>query len=122
MTTNYIEVRKHYLEQLGQMGKELPGPMSGFGRLHAEVVKNDALDQKTKELMSLAVAIAVHCDGCIACHVHDAIEAGATRAELMDTIGVALLMGGGPGTVYSTHAMDAIDQFMAEKAKVISSN
>lgn len=122
MATNYIEVRKQYLEMAGQLGKEIPGTMSSFMRLHGEVVKDGAMDQKTKELISLAIAIDVHCDGCIACHVHDAIQAGATRAELMETIGVAVLMGGGPATVYGSHAMEAIDQFTAEKAKVAASN
>jgi hypothetical protein len=40
----------------------------------------------------------------------------------METIGVAVLMGGGPATVYGSHAVEAIDQFTAEKAKVASSN
>lgn len=52
--------------------------------------------------------------GCIAYHVHDAVQAGATRKELLETIGVALLMGGGPGSIYAAHTMDAMDQFLPE--------
>jgi AhpD family alkylhydroperoxidase len=54
------------------------------------------LSAKTKELVALAISIVVHCEGCIAYYVHDAVEAGATRQELLETISVALLMGGGP--------------------------
>jgi len=112
MTTNFVELHQHLLERLGQLGSELPGSMSGFSRLHKKSVEAGAVDAKTKELMALAIGIAVHCEGCIAYHTHDAVQAGATRAELLETIGVAIMMGGGPASVYAAHAMDAIDQFI----------
>jgi AhpD family alkylhydroperoxidase len=64
--------------------------------------------------MALAISIAVHCDGCIAYHTHDAVKAGATRAELLETVAVGVLMAGGPGTIYAAHALDAIEQFLPE--------
>jgi AhpD family alkylhydroperoxidase len=112
MTTNYIEYHQHLEQRLIQLGVELPGPMSGFARLHKKVVEDGALSGKVKELMALAISIAVGCEGCIAYHVHDAVAAGATRPELLETIGVGLLMGGGPGSIYAAHAMDAIEQFL----------
>ena len=113
MTVDFIELHQHIQERLGELGSNLPGPMSGFARLHKKAVETGALDAKTKELMALAIGIAVRCEGCIAYHTHDAIQAGATRQELLETIGVAILMGGGPASIYATHAMDAIDQFLA---------
>lgn len=112
MITDYVKLHEHLEERLAQLGSELPGPMSGFTRLHRKVVEAGALEAKTKELIALAIGIDVHCEGCIAFHTHDAIQAGATRAELLETIGVALMMGGGPASVYAAYAMDAIDQFM----------
>jgi AhpD family alkylhydroperoxidase len=120
MTTDYIAYRDHLEERLAQFGKEMPGPMTGFARLHKKAVENGALSGKTKELMALAISIAVHCEGCIAYHIHDAIQAGATRPELLETLGVALFMGGGPASIYTAHAMDAIDQFLpAEDGSVL---
>ncbi len=120
MTTNYVEYHQHLEERLGQLGQELPGPMSGFARLHKKAVEEGVLNAKTKELMALAISIAVRCDGCIAYHVHDAVKAGATRAELLETIGVAILMGGGPASMYAAHALDAIDQFLPTLAPASS--
>ncbi len=114
--TNYVEYHQHLAVRLEQLGQELPGPMSGFSRLHKKAGEEGSLSHKTKELMALAVSIAVRCDGCIAYHVHDAVAAGATRPELLETIGVAVLMGGGPAAMYAAHAMDAIEQFMATPA------
>ncbi len=113
MKTNYVETYEHVQGQLGRLGSEIPGPMSGFSRMHKKSVEAGVLDTKTKELMALTIGIAVRCEGCIAYHTHDAIQAGATRPELLETIGVALMMGGGPASIYATYAMEAIDQFLS---------
>jgi len=114
VTTNYVLEHHHLEERLAQLGHELPGPMTGFARLHRKALEDGALAMKTKEMMALAISIVVGCDGCIAYHVHDAVKAGATRQELLETVGVALLMGGGPGSIYAAHALDAIEQFLTE--------
>jgi AhpD family alkylhydroperoxidase len=115
MTTNYVDYHKHLEERLSQLGRDLPGPMSGFARLHKKSVEEGALSAKVKELMALAISIVVRCEGCIAYHVHDAVAAGATRQELLETIGVAVMMGGGPALIYAAHAQDAIEQFMPQQ-------
>ena len=112
MSTDYVSYHQNLEERLGKLGRELPGPMGGFARLHRKALNDGALLGKVKELMALAISIVVHCDGCIAYHTHDAVKAGATRAELLETIGVAVLMAGGPGSIYATHALDAIEQFL----------
>ncbi len=114
--TDYSLEHQHLEQRLEQLGKELPGPMTGFARLHRKAMEDGALPAKVKEMMGLAISIVVGCEGCIAYHVHDALKAGATRQELLETIAVGLLMGGGPGSIYSAHALDAIDQFTAELA------
>ncbi len=113
MTANYLELRQHLEDRLAQFGRELPGPMTGFARLRKKAVEDGALSAKVKEMMALAVSIAVGCEGCIAYHVHDAIKAGATRPELLETIGVGVMMAGGPGTIYAAHALDAVEQFLS---------
>src|SRR5512136_1585615 len=113
MTTNYPELRQHLEERLTQFGREMPGPMTGFARLRKKAVEDGALSAKVKEMMALAISIAVGCEGCIAYHVHDAIKAGATRPELLETIGIGLMMGGGPGSIYAAHALDAVEQFLS---------
>ncbi len=107
---------EHYEELkalMGKLGEEIPGPMGGFSRLHKTAVTNGALSGKVKELISLGISITVRCDGCIAFHVHDALKAGANRQEIMETIGVAILMGGGPSVMYGCEALEAFEQFTA---------
>jgi AhpD family alkylhydroperoxidase len=114
MHKDYLKLRQELEENITKLGGELPGPMSGFARLHRKGVEDGALSRKTKEMMALAISIATGCEGCIAYHTHDAIQAGATRAELLETLGVAILMGGGPAAIYATYAMQAIKQLVAE--------
>jgi AhpD family alkylhydroperoxidase len=116
MTTDYVGLRNHLEERLTQLGSEMPGPMTGFARLHKKALEDGALSAKVKELMALAISITVGCEGCIAYHTHDAIKAGATRPELLETIGVGVMMAGGPGTIYAAHALEAVEQYLAELA------
>lgn len=113
--TNYPEYRKRLASLVEQLGGEIPSTISGFGRLHKSAVADGALDMRTKELIALGIAVAVRCDGCIAYHVDDAILAGANRDEIIETLGVSILMGGGPALMYAAEAFEALDQFMAEK-------
>jgi AhpD family alkylhydroperoxidase len=64
-----------------------------------------------KELIALAIAISVRCEDCISLHIHDAIKAGASREEIMETVGVAIFMGGRPAVIYGAEALDALEQF-----------
>lgn len=111
-TTSYPDRYRAILKKAPALGAAQPNVMKPFGGLHRAGVAQGALDAKTKELMALAISVVIRCDDCIAYHIHDAIEAGATREELADAIGVAVLMGGGPGMIYATHAIEAVDQFL----------
>jgi AhpD family alkylhydroperoxidase len=111
MSKDYTAIYDHLAELMERLGARQPEVMEGFGALHAAAAADGALSTKTKELIAVAIGIAVHCDGCIAYHVHDALDAGATSAEIAETIGVAVMMGGGPSVVYGCEALEAAQQF-----------
>jgi AhpD family alkylhydroperoxidase len=106
-----------YYEQMRTLMENLstaaPGPMGGFQQLHHHAIANGDLSTKVKELIALATAITVRCDGYIAYHVHDARAAGASRQEMIETIAVAVMMGGGPAVMYGSEALEALNQFEA---------
>jgi AhpD family alkylhydroperoxidase len=111
----FPERHAHLRDLVAELSREAPGPMSGFARLHASSVTDGELEPKVKELMALAVAIAIRCEDCITYHVHDAVAAGASRQEIVETIGVAVMMGGGPAAVYGAQALEAAGQFAATR-------
>jgi AhpD family alkylhydroperoxidase len=114
--TNYPARYAHINKAVGRLARKIPGPMSAFQALHKRAIEPGALAPSTKELIALGIAISVRCDGCIAFHVHDALGAGATAAEIEETIGVAMLMGGAPSLMYGTEAFEALEQFQAAEA------
>jgi AhpD family alkylhydroperoxidase len=116
MATNFPEHYDHMRELMGRLGQEIPGTMKAFGQLHEVNAGDGILSAKSKELIALGIAIAVHCDGCIAFHVHDALKAGASNEEITEAIGVAILMGGGPSVMYGCEALEALEQFEAVPA------
>lgn len=115
MSTNFPSRRNELQNLMVQLGREIPGVMGAFANLHKASIAKGALDRKTKELIALGIAIAVRCDSCIAYHVRDALSAGATRAEVLDALGVAVMMGGGPAAMYACDALTAVEQFESEK-------
>lgn len=109
--------KHHDLQVLmGQLSKELPGAVAGFGHLHKEAMAAGAIDAKTKELMALGIAVAIRCDDCISYHVHDSLKAGASRKEIVETLGVAMMMGGGPAAMYACEAFQALQQYESKAA------
>jgi AhpD family alkylhydroperoxidase len=90
--------------------------MKGFATLAQTALASKALDGKTKELIALAIAVAVRCDDCIGFHVKAAVEQGATREEIAETLGMAIYMGAGPSVMYASHALEAFNQFEARAA------
>ena len=43
-----------------------------------------------------------------------ALDHGATREEVIETLGMAIYMGAGPSVMYATHALEAYEQFKPE--------
>jgi AhpD family alkylhydroperoxidase len=111
--SNYPEIRAKVLQNMGKFEQKYPDAMNGFYSLHQAVMDSGALNVKTKELITLGIAVSKGCDGCIAFHTHASIEAGATEEEIMEVLGVALYMGGGPSLTYATHVIEALEQFKA---------
>lgn len=110
MGTYSEQVREVY-DFLEIFSQENPGVGEGFVKMHESVAQDKALSAKCKELLALGIAIAVKCEGCIACHVKAALDIGATKDEIVETIGVAILMGGGPSVVYGRKAYDGLSEF-----------
>ena len=90
-----------------------PKTAEGFSALAQAATTPGALSVKTKELIALAIGIAARCDGCIGFHTKAAIQQGASREEILETIDMAIYMGGGPSYVYGAQALEAYDQLAA---------
>ncbi|MBU6297491.1 MAG: carboxymuconolactone decarboxylase family protein [Alphaproteobacteria bacterium] len=93
-----------------------PDTMKAFSAMAQGACQAKALDTKTKELLALAISVAMRCDPCISFHAESARKHGATRDEVMETVGMAIYMGAGPAVMYAAQAVEAYDQYVAKNA------
>jgi AhpD family alkylhydroperoxidase len=105
---DWIKYRQQLLGRIGEFAHSAPETAKGYQTLSNASKKSGLLDAKTSELISLAVAVTVRCDGCIVVHATEALKQGATRDEIAGALGVAVAMNAGAAMVYSARALDAV--------------
>lgn len=109
---SFKEQAQNVSKFIATLSKENPDIAQGFVTMHKAAGEDKSLSGKHKELISLGIAIAIRCEGCIACHVQSALKEGATQEEIVETIGVSVVMGGGPSIVYGDKAYKAMKEMM----------
>jgi AhpD family alkylhydroperoxidase len=114
---DYAQLASEISANLSPLRKGQPAVMKAFNELGRAALATGALEEKTKELMALAIGIAVRCDGCIAFHMRTLVKLGVSRAEVEETLALSVYMGGGPSLMYAANAMAAYEQFSGAAAQ-----
>ena len=82
MSKDFAQIANDVITGVGLLRQGSPDAMKAFASLSTAGTASNAIDTKTKELMALAIGIAIHCDGCVAYHTKMAHQHGATRQEV----------------------------------------
>jgi AhpD family alkylhydroperoxidase len=101
--------RQQVFAGVGSFAKLSPDTVRGYVALGGAGQKTGHLDPKIRELIAVAVAITLRCDGCITVHTDAARKLGATKDEIAEALGVAVSVNAGAAIVYSTRTLDAYD-------------
>jgi AhpD family alkylhydroperoxidase len=109
MMMDWNQYHKEVGARVGELMKLSPDTVRGYQTLSAANSKTSILGEKTRQLISLAVAVTTRCDGCIVVHTDAALKAGASKEEIAEALGVAVGMNAGAALVYSTRVLDAVD-------------
>lgn len=96
-------------EWMKEFQKVSPKKMKGFHELLEAAEEEGALDVKQKELIAISLSIIQECEWCIAFHVDNALNAGATEDEIIEAAWMAVVMGGGPALMHAGLVLDAIE-------------
>jgi AhpD family alkylhydroperoxidase len=107
--------RQQLMLRIGEIAKFSPDTIKGYQALSAAGQKTNLLGPKTRELISLAVAVTVRCDGCITVHTEAAVRHGASREEIAEALGVATAVNAGAALVYSSRVLDVYEQVTATR-------
>jgi AhpD family alkylhydroperoxidase len=111
MMLKWNDYRKQLAVGVKDIGQLSPDTIKGYMALSAAGQKTDLLGAKVRELIALAVAVTLRCDGCITVHTEAAIKRGATREEIAEALGVATTVNAGAALVYSARVMDAFKEY-----------
>jgi AhpD family alkylhydroperoxidase len=107
MMLDWNEYQKQLAAATTDIARTSPDIMRGYRTLSEAGSKTGKIDAKTRELIALAVAVTLRCDGCITVHTDAAAKHGATKEELIEALGVAISVNAGAALVYSARTMDA---------------
>lgn len=100
---------KEFDKDAARMQKEIPDVLKGFGGLFQATMKDGALPVKQKELIAVAIALAVRCEPCVYLHVKKCLAAGATAEEIVEAASICIMMQGGPAYTHMPTILKAID-------------
>ncbi len=110
MMQDWPELIEAMNEGVKNLRQGAPDVMQGFSALAQGAMGGTALDKKTKELIALAISVALRCQPCIGFHAKAAAKHGATREEALEAMGMAIYMGAGPSVMYAAQALEAFGQ------------
>jgi AhpD family alkylhydroperoxidase len=96
------------LGRVREFEKLSPDVMRGLHTVETRATKTGKLEPKIHELIALAVAVTTRCDGCIAVHSEKAVELGATREEIAESLGVAIALNAGAAQTYTARVIDGL--------------
>lgn len=108
---HYHDEAQRYNATASELRKLIPGTYDGYRAMHKEAMSEGELSTGVKELIALSYGIAERCDNCIASHARAAARAGVTEQQAAEAVSVAIMMQGGPGTVYGAKAFEAFKEF-----------
>ena len=117
MPTNAENYYQNNAEASRAVKAEMADTLKGFGALHQATMKPGTLTALEKELIAFGIGLAVRCENCIYAHVKAAVAAGATREQILEAAGVAVMMQGGPSYTYLPRVTEALDALKVPAAK-----
>lgn len=98
-------------EEARERAELTPKQIESWRAFSRSVFKEGILDEKTKQLIAVAVAHVTQCPYCIRSHTPQALKAGASKQEIMEAIWVAAEMRAGAAYAHSAIAFDAMEKF-----------
>ena len=82
-----------------------------FVQMEQAAFTRGKLDKKYKEMIAIGISIRINCESCLEWHIKQALDAGASKEQILETIEVGIEMGGGPATVSSRFALNVLEYY-----------
>ena len=106
---NTKEFLAKFKNDLEKMKAQANATTSGFAGLFSKTMAESVLTVKQKELIAIGIAVSIQCEPCIKLHVQKCLGAGVTREEILEAVGVSVMMSGGPAYTHIPMVIEALD-------------
>ena len=93
------------------LGEETQEQLSSFINFFKSAKSAGYVEHKTKNLILVSLAVHSECDWCIALQVQNAVGAGATREEIIESAWLAVILGGGPKLMHLKIVIDELERY-----------
>ena len=101
-----------FQNDMEEMKSQTNAIVNGFAGLFSKTMAEGALTIKQKELVAMGIAVTKQCEPCIKLHTQKCLDAGATKEEILEAAGVAVMMGGGPAYTHIPMVIEALDELL----------
>ena len=105
-----VKLNEERLRLLNKLTEALPNLMTVERSVIDEAYKAGAISTKTKRLMSLALALGAGTTNCILGQINRALDAGATKEEILETLSVVVSMRGTTGIAESLRVIKLLEE------------
>ncbi len=106
-----LDLMKQVSETMEYAGQIKPGMLKSFMDFNQSVLSEGSIDVRTKELIAIATSLISNCEWCITFHTKKALDAGATKDQIIEASFVAVLMAGAPALMHMQILLRALEAF-----------
>lgn len=105
-----LELYNSLIKYREKRSKVLPDVAAAGDAVRDAVYRDGALSHKAKRLIAMAVALGIGCTPCIIAQTKQAVEAGATKEEVLEAASVILAIHGTSGYSESWRVVKVLEE------------
>jgi AhpD family alkylhydroperoxidase len=79
-----------------------------FLEMEKAAFSDGELPKQVKELIAVGISVVINCESCMQWHIEQAVNAGASKRQILEAVEVGIEMGGGPATAHARFALDVM--------------
>jgi len=104
---------QHFREERAEANKKIFDldhlGIKRFFNLDNNTYRDGALPSQTKEMLGLVASTVLRCNDCIDYHLEQCAKEGSSKAEIVDALNVALVVGGSIVIPHLRHAVKTLE-------------
>jgi alkylhydroperoxidase/carboxymuconolactone decarboxylase family protein YurZ len=115
MVDEQSDILQKTFENLNNLKCTIPQAMHSFSDLSKAALQEGKFDKRMKEIIALAISIAVYSKGCMKFHLKSLIIQQLSQDELIEIIAIITYISGGSGLMSALKALKYFEEMQQTK-------